>query len=232
MLLKQILSEIAELVFPNRCRICGLWNPSPICQSCEQDLSLSLIKTACRGCAHPYPKDLVDCVHCRSRRNYIDGAFALYRFEKGIRELIHSAKYSNDREVIKIMSAQIAAKLVQIAAIDDFTLCAVPMDGRKLRRRGYNQSALLAGYLAKYSGAVVFDGLIKCRLTADQNSLNRSERYKNIKNSFSCLTTAPSRVVLIDDVITTGATVNECARTLKKAGCREVIVLAVCRAVY
>ena len=117
--------------------------------------------------------------------------------------------------------------------LSDLILIPAPLHRIKFNQRGYNQSELIAAGLAKYLNAEsANDCLFKIKSTKDQASLKEGKRLENLKNSFLCIKPwliTGKRVLLIDDVYTTGTTMNECAKVLKEAGAREIVGLAIAR---
>jgi ComF family protein len=123
--------------------------------------------------------------------------------------------------------------LPDIPAID--AVVPVPLHASRLREREYNQSLLLADRLCRRRGlALSFDNLIRTRATPPQTELTRSQRMTNLRGAFGLLRPqefAKQRLLLMDDVLTTGATVNECAKMLRKAGASDIYVLTLARTI-
>jgi competence protein ComFC len=111
----------------------------------------------------------------------------------------------------------------------DYSLAFVPVTKRKLIDRGFNQSEVLAEKLAKNLDLKIFSGLIKIKETEDQAKLDFEKRLNNLKDVFKVKSVPPKKIILVDDVKTTGATLKECAKVLKEAGAKEIIALTVLR---
>jgi competence protein ComFC len=111
----------------------------------------------------------------------------------------------------------------------DYFLAFVPVTKRKLIDRGFNQSEVLAEKLAKNLNLNIFSGLIKSKDTEDQVKLDFEKRLNNLKDVFKVKSSPPKKIILVDDVKTTGATLKECAKVLKEAGAREIIALTILR---
>ncbi|MCS7200894.1 MAG: hypothetical protein NZ822_01960 [Patescibacteria group bacterium] len=109
----------------------------------------------------------------------------------------------------------------------DFYLAPVPLSRNKLTQRGFNQSLILCQSIVKNNNLKIFNELEKIKETEDQARLSHQERLKNLKNAFRVKGSAPQKVILVDDIKTTGATLKECAMTLRKAGTKEVWALTI-----
>jgi competence protein ComFC len=111
----------------------------------------------------------------------------------------------------------------------DYSLAFVPVTKRKLIDRGFNQSEVLAEKLAKNLNLKIFSGLVKIKDTEDQANLGFEKRLHNLKDVFKVKSHSPKKIILVDDIKTTGATLKECAKVLKEAGAKEIIALTILR---
>jgi len=146
-------------------------------------------------------------------------------------ELIRALKFERERAVARFLSAALAAYVKQENPFGDVDLITyVPMSRADRRARGFNQAALLAHGLGRRIGIPVVRLLAKVRQTRPQAELTAAERRKNLRGAFSVVRSGEGTVLIVDDILTTGATVEECARALKAGGYGPVFVLAVARA--
>lgn len=190
----------------------------------------------CRSCrtpfATPYPLDDDGrCGLCRAGLNQFDSAYAYSSYDGAMRELIHLFKYDRVRPLATVLGGFLNAALPGEERFD----MLVPMPLHWVRRwwRGFNQSYLLARDLARRTGIPVANALRRRRSTASQASLSRAARRRNVRGAFELRRGADVRglrVLLLDDVLTTGATANACAAVLKRAGASCVAVLTLARA--
>jgi ComF family protein len=169
---------------------------------------------------------------CLSGKIHLDGLRSVFNFEGGIAQAIYSLKYHNLRSVAPLLGTFMADYLKQNPMPADI-IVPVPLHPSRLKYRGYNQSLLLARELCRQTGIELADKWLERSLaTASQaRTQNRIERLANVNNAFIFkypTTTAP-RVIIIDDVATTGATLNACAATLKEAGALSVWGLTIAR---
>lgn len=172
---------------------------------------------------------LDDCRACRGRRLYFEEAHSVFHYETPLRELIHQGKYYNDREFLRWAGRLMVEKAHQMTKEGAWHLVPVPISRKRLRVRGYNQTIVMSVKIGRELGLPLIGSLRKTVETASQNKLQKKERLHNLGNCFACAE-APLHVLLIDDVMTTGTTVNNCARVLLNAGCQRVRVLTLARA--
>ncbi len=176
------------------------------------------------------------CGACLKNPPSFDVARAGFLYEGHCRELIHAFKYQNKIHLRRPLALLVLESLSEfiVSHRPDLVL-PVPLHKRRLRRRGFNQAVLLGELLAR-EFHLPFErrALQRVRWTEPQISLSADERRENVKGAFSvtdCVVVAGKRVMIVDDVLTTGSTVEECSRMLKRAGATEVMVVTVARAV-
>jgi ComF family protein len=176
------------------------------------------------------------CGPCIENKHYFDSAISVMRYGDSSKKIIHKLKYSDKSHVAKNIARLMHIKMKnKIEDVD--VIIPVPMHGRKMRKRLYNQSALIAGHLSKLSNIpFIANCLIKTRHHAPQTGLRRQLRKDNVKNSFSINKSYLSdihnkNILLVDDVYTTGATVDECSKILKQSYCNKVKVITFARVV-
>jgi ComF family protein len=215
------------LVFPLHCIGCHR-EGAVICERCVAGLK-RLEKPYCDKCARPNPSPI--CSGCLERPLAVDTIRAPFLFEGPIREAVHRLKYRGQRAAATQLAQLMAESAARsVASVDVIT--PVPLHPSRLRKRGYNQSFLLARELGKILGLPVQDGLLsKVKNSPPQvETPSREERQSNVAGSFECRRPADDlRVLLIDDVATTGSTLSECAATLKAAGAKAASGLVLAR---
>lgn len=167
------------------------------------------------------------CLNCR-RHTHLDGLIVATYFDYGpVREMVHAFKYHNAKEVAEILGALISHNLNQtnLAVAGDVMVVPVPLHPKRLAERGFNQAEILASKLGRPVSCV----LRRVRSTISQTGLHRMQRQANVRGAFVCLQPLQGEVLLVDDVATTGATLDECARILKLAGAKRVSGVVVAR---
>ncbi|MHB0914388.1 MAG: double zinc ribbon domain-containing protein [Thermoleophilia bacterium] len=210
-----ILSQLISVLFPSRCAHCRAYGGS-FCPECREALK-PLGALRCRCCGKPSLYDVTECPECRGRRLHFRAAGAAFAYDGPARSLVHALKYSGQRRLAATMADLSADTPALVEASRGAAISFVPAYRSRQFKRGYNQAELYARALSGRLGAPVADLLLKCRPTVPQNRLNFAERGKNLSDSFSARAGCrleTEKVLLVDDVYTTGATVSECARVL------------------
>jgi ComF family protein len=171
------------------------------------------------------------CGLCRAGLNEFDSAYAYSAYEGVLRELIHLFKYSRVRPLAKVLGAYLGAALPREERFD--MVVPMPLHWVKRWRRGFNQSYLLSREVARRSGVPVVRAVRRKRFTAPQTELSRAARRRNVRGAFALrrgIDVRGLRILLVDDVLTTGATANACAAVLRRSGACYVAVLTLARA--
>jgi competence protein ComFC len=227
------LARLAEITvnffFPRWCVGCGK-SGYLICDSCRQSLN-PINPPLCPRCGKPQSSaDL--CSGCATWQAEIDGIRSAFQFEGVLREAIHQLKYKN----IKILATPLARLLSDYLSANPLpadVLVPVPLHPRRLKERGYNQSRLLARELGKLVNLpLVSDCLVRNRHAPPQaRTLTLDERRANVIGAFTCRDQRlkGKQVLLIDDVSTSGATLNACAAALKASGATSVWGLTIAK---
>ena len=243
-----LLGGLLDLVCPPMCLICGALIRWPdridpvltanLCSDCRADLP-TLPNDHCRFCGLPFKTDWGAghvCGTCRRKRPPFDQALAVGLYEGGLRKAIHLFKYSGRTELAGPLAAFMALGLTRPYYPPEVDLVLpVPLHRHRLKERGFNQSLLLSRALfSPWKHKVRHDLLVRHRPTDPQVSLEKKSRRRNVRRAFSLIQPDSVRklsVMLVDDVFTTGSTVMECTRVLKRAGAGRVLVLTLARAV-
>ena len=222
--------------FPYRCVLCQQAGDGErdLCRYCESLLT-PLPTSRCAICAVPLPsaQDKQVCGECLQNRPFYQQAFIPYIYEHGIRTLINQLKFNQ-----RLLHAHILADLFYTAARQQQlepaeVLVPMPLHRRRLNVRGFNQSLLLARAIGRTWGLPVATGYCRrIKHVPPQAGLNRQQRKQNVKAVFAVANTLPYRhIALVDDVMTTGSSVNELAKMFKQAGVQRVDVWCMARTV-
>lgn len=224
---------LLSLLFPPRCLLCGtaIDTLRILCEQCGAQLP-TLDGVRCRRCQEPLDDSRLElCRSCGTRPRGFDLARSLGPYEGEWGELVCALKFERERAVARLLSAAMAAYSVTEEPFGAFEkITYVPMSGADQRGRGFNQARLLARGIGRRLKIPVFRLLSKVRQTPRQAVLPARERRGNLRGAFRLIRSGKGRVLLVDDIYTTGSTVEECARTLKSGGYEAVFVLTVARA--
>jgi competence protein ComFC len=235
----ELLEAAVSLLYPPVCTICGrsIRAGEYLCDECESK-AVRIVAPFCQKCSEPFEGSITSaftCVNCAHRTIYFDASVAAYRGRGIVRQIIHEFKYGRQIHLRHLVARWLCA------ALDDERLCGrrfdiivpVPLHPARQRERGFNQASLLGELLRAQSSIPAKPALERTRYTTTQTALDRAERMENLHNAFRLRKNADVRglrVLLVDDVLTTGSTLNECARVLKRAGALSVHAATAARA--
>ncbi|MGV8056474.1 MAG: ComF family protein [Smithellaceae bacterium] len=238
--LKELLNDVSDIIFPPQCLACTDIINTPgkqvFCYVCQDKIRF-ISDSFCPICGIPFwesPAASHICGNCLENKPFYIKARAVAGFETVIMDAIHKFKYGRNISTGNSLGSFMADFSFPDFDFSEYSLLLpVPLHIKRLRDRGFNQSLLLAKKIGKkYKLPVNFSLLKRCKFTLTQTGLNKTEREKNIKGSFVVADKKKvhgKNIILIDDVYTTGATVNECAKILLKAGAQKVAVLTLSR---
>lgn len=247
-MLNVALGSLYSALFPSDCRFCQspLNNISrlPVCERCL-DCIQPISAPCCRACGDLLPSGFVSgeglCPDCAFEAPPFQRAVSYGPYIGGLRELIHLLKYEKIRPAANVLGRMLGDAVATLSLRGDVTVIPVPLHASKLSLRGFNQSELIAKaaipHLLKQAGATFKlepVAMRRRRETPSQVGMSKQERAENLRGAFSVAVPALVRekqVLLVDDVLTTGATVSECTRVLRRAGAHNVWVATVARAV-
>lgn len=238
-----LLKALLDILFPPLCHGCKTFIPDAgelhLCPDCLAQSPL-ISSPHCTVCGLPFlTEGGIDhrCGGCGDDPPAFAAARAAVLFAGPVRELIHRFKYGKKVQHSRPLALLAARQLGEFAAANAADLIIpVPLHVKRLRQRGFNQAVLLGEILAKkWRLPLSRKNLSRIRWTEPQINLTAAERKQNVRGAFALKDAAAireRRIILLDDVYTTGSTVAECARTLKKGGAEAVFVVTVARAVH
>jgi ComF family protein len=244
-LARQGTDGLLTVLFAPSCAACrrllDVPTAGPVCEACWSAVR-PFAPPACRGCGEPLPSwrllalDAGRCPRCRRTPRAVDAARAIGPYEGSLREIVHAFKYEARRSLAWRLARLMRAHGADVLDGADLAV-PVPLHPRRRRARGFNQAADLVRHL----GLPALHALRRTRNTPSQTELPAARRHGNVRDAFA-LARRPwaragairkrlegRRVLLVDDVATTGATLEACARVLKRAGAREVRALTAAR---
>jgi len=230
---------LASLFYPATCVVCGanVERPEYLCADCQRRAP-RIVAPFCAKCSEPFPGAITQafsCANCEHRVLHFDCAVAAYRSRGLVRKLVHEFKYARQRHLRYPVAAWLRETLrdPRLHGRHFDVIVPVPLHPARERERGFNQAMLLAELLAASTTVPLRAVLERTRYTTTQTAYDRAERMENLHGAFRLRKNKDVRdlrVLLIDDVLTTGSTLSECARVLKAAGAVSVHAATAARA--
>ncbi|MBA4388596.1 MAG: hypothetical protein C0404_11480 [Verrucomicrobia bacterium] len=239
-MLGALIEGVLDIAYPRQCIGCGkavvTRELSHFCWDCVADLD-KIVERFCRLCGDPVDgmvEHEFTCSVCTDSKPHFDLARSAARHRGSIRKALHSFKYGQMTCLTDDFSQlMVACVNTHYAGFDFDAVTCVPLYPKKERERSYNQARLLARGIAGMAGIrFVPNCLARIRDTPSQTDRTARQRQQNVRGAFTALNERwieGRKILLVDDVMTTGATVNECARVLKKAGAFKVCVVTLAR---
>ncbi|QER42503.1 ComF family protein [Thermodesulfobacterium sp. TA1] len=232
----RLLDKVFDFIFPEFCEICNqhLENQAIlVCRSCLA--KLPFLRLVCQRCGSLVSESLLEkgiekleyCSYCLEKNFYFDRVYALFQYKEPVSEWLVRIKFAKDFRLAYGLGKLLRSFFEFLLEGTDLVV-PVPLSNERLKERGFNQSALLVWGFTKKKP---LSGLLsRVKPTKPQTELSGRERWENVKGAFLAKDSVKEkRVLLVDDVMTTGATVNEAAKALKLKGAKEVYVLVVAR---
>ena len=233
---EQSRNSFFSLLFPWRCCGCKILLPYPdvICESCA-GLLRKILSPFCQRCGDPFPSfwEVSICSNCRLGKLGLTRVCSLYYYEDLVKFMIREAKFAKKARILSFFADQMYVRARSEFPASVQAIVPVPMHKSKEWERTFNQAERIAILISRYWGIPLWKALRKSGQTLPQSSLSESARRRNLKGAFvwNSIKSVPRSVLLVDDVLTTGATLRECARVLRKAGVRRVYGITIARAV-
>ena len=227
--LEKYLDKIISVIYPRHCPVCEeIVSPTGrmFCKDCIRKLSFVKIPV-CLKCG----KEIFDaqkeyCEDCAKRKKSYEYGMALLNYDELTEKIMINIKYHNKREYIKALSKLLVSRYgSEILKLKVDVLLPIPVHKKRLRQRGYNQSALITKEVAKELNLTYVENvLVRNKNTKAQKELSPEQRLANLSAAFACSEEAKnySKVLLVDDIYTTGSTIEACTRLLKEKGVSEV----------
>lgn len=238
--MKSYADSFLELIYPekNTCFICEEYDESIgdkyICSDCEKKIK-KIIPPVCSKCSKPidYSSSTGLCRECCDAKRHFEMSKSLYAYEGIIKNAIYSYKYYNKPYYYKFFGNSLINYIKDNNYTEFDYIVSVPLHPSKMRKRGYNQSELLGRHISANLSIPYVDALKRTKKTLKQSEQSKEERRRNLKDAFT-VKKYPEiiinrSVLLIDDIYTTGATVEECSKTLVNFGVSKVYVITIAR---
>ena len=232
--------SLIRILYPAVCVLCQIplvLEETYLCESCIPKIE-SLKAPTCLKCARPLPpygNQRSVCSPCRSERPYYDRGFALVPYQESVKNIFHQIKFQKKLWLLNIFLKPIRHVQSSIEIGNYEVIVPVPLDSKRERERGFNQALIIAQMLNRSNQKhipPICNVIQKRKKTLPQSQLRRQERLSNLEDAF-CLKKRDrirgKRVLLVDDIFTTGSTINECAKILKENGAEQVHFFTIAR---
>jgi len=239
-MLGSTLEALTDLIYPAHCLMCETHLPNRstvhLCEICREEIS-TFDGNVCLKCGHPCGPHVPSekrCPNCYNRRLHFARAVSVGRYSGTLKDLIWGLKFRRD-PVYAVPLSRLMSDTVRRHGLerDADIVVPVPLHRKRRAERGFNQAEALAQELARELGLrLSLENLRRIRPTPSQTRFNRQQREQNVKGAFAAARPgeyAERRLILVDDIMTTGATTSECAKTLYAAGARSVAVVTAAR---
>ena len=230
------MNGFLSFFFPTRCAGCGRYIKDfkyfYLCGDCYRAIK-KVPENRCPRCAKPLASaHAAGCRECAERKNFFSRVEPAAVYEGSLRQLIRGMKFHYKSSAAGILAGLIMERVDPGIFEGAHMIVPAPLSKRSARERGFNQTRLLARAISKSTGIPVVMALTKIKETPPQNSLDRKQRMKNLLGAFKAICNVEGKtVIIVDDVFTTGATINEAAKTLMQAGAAEVRGITAARSV-
>jgi ComF family protein len=226
-----MLNKIIKLIYPDTCGFCDkILNNEYTCEDCR--LLYTINTKTCDICGKEVEEISNRCLGCLHKHVHYSKLVYAFNYKDIVRKRIIEYKFRNKKYLFRCFAENLSKKLVQLNIKFDIII-PVPIHRKRLRKRGYNQSYLIAKEVSKIlNNKLVYNLLFKIKNTVPQRILNEKQRRQNVKQAYAVKDNQKIKnkvILLIDDIFTTGATVDECSKKLREAGAKDVIVATIAR---
>ncbi|MGN0327477.1 MAG: ComF family protein [Lachnospira sp.] len=236
--LRIIADSMADVFFPPACPICGKSRPFvdgvrvDICPECMGKISY-IQEPRCLKCGKSIENDEREyCRDCENKKHIFTRCVSVYEYSEGIKKSVYNFKYHNKREYAAVYGREMSRKCgIFIKMWNPDVIMPVPVHISRLKRRGFNQAELIALELGRnVNVAVDTQSLIRIKRTKPMKELDNQDRIKNLENAFQVSENVVRyrKVLLVDDIYTTGTTLDMCAKSLINSGIKEVYGITLC----
>ena len=229
-----VISEAKDFVFPRRCPVCDTilpWHKGKICAGCYHRL-VYIKEPRCKKCGrHIGQPEQEYCLDCSRKTHWFESGIALLEHTGDGKKAVYAVKYHHRQEYVDFFTDELVRRFREdIAWFHADVLIPVPLHRKKQIRRGFNQAAVIAGMLGKKTGIPVEPkALVRTVNTKPQKECDDHERRKNLEKAFRIrkgIRLQGKNVILVDDIYTTGSTIDACAKVLKEAGAQKVYFIS------
>jgi len=234
-ILKEVKDGFFGIFFPQQCRTCLRYMKDfkyeYVCRNCFESMR-KLEAPMCTVCGKPLSSEAGECRECRERKNYFEYCRPAGVYEGALKDIIYALKFDYRERAAKVLAEYICEKTALNHLPNDYVIVPVPANRSAVKKRGFCHIKAAAKHISARTGHRTMDIITKVKETEAQNKLERKKRLTNLKGAFKADERAAGiKAAVLDDVFTTGSTINEAAKALKKAGAVSVIGVVAARSI-
>ena len=235
-----VKTYLVKFLYPNQCLLCEeqIAEESTFCLNHYNQIKF-ISFPSCKICSRPInneSSEILKCAECEVKKPSYQSSTILFIYEKVISGMILSLKYHDNTYICKKLGRMFAQKLTRDKSVDFDIIAAVPLHKKRIKSRKYNQSVILGKHIASNLDGVKFitNLLVRTKFSKTQENLNKNERNKNLKNAFIVNPkyrdfVKDKNIILVDDVVTTGATIENCSLALKNYDANHIKIMAIAK---
>ncbi len=226
--IRECIHKVVEVLIPDRCCLCHSVSKEGYCNNCR--LFFPWIRNGCQQCGTSLASGFL-CGQCQKRDSYWNEAIIPFLYTDPISSQIHELKYQGKFSAAAALARMLASTVIKRSSALPDMIIPVPLHSRSLKKRGYNQSTLIARSLGKILGIPINEEVVvKSRYTESQTRLDQGARRANIEGAFDVVKYSHGgSIAVVDDVITSGATIREVCKTLRRSGYDQLSIWAVAK---
>ncbi|MBB6216407.1 ComF family protein [Anaerosolibacter carboniphilus] len=235
-MVNELIETLLDFVYPRNiyCILCGevieKTESYSLCTTCQEQVKF-ITSRFCEKCGKPLESMYLPqkCPDCIQNVHYFTKGFSCIEYDDNIKKLVYDLKYHNKRYLAYHMAEMMTARFMKLEWEKPDVIVPIPLHPKKEKERGFNQSALIAKYIGESLDIPVeYRSVLRTKETETQNRLNREERKENLKNAFQIIKSqkfTDKKVLILDDIYTTGSTMDACAKELCKMKPKEIIFM-------
>lgn len=220
------MEYIMDLLYPRNitCVLCHEESDDELCNICKGSIQFN-IGRVCKYCGRMLLTEYDVCKNCMLLDRYFDRGTSVVTYDDYVKRLFFKLKYHNKRYIAHTMAKYILHKIISLELDQDFDgIIPIPLHKNRLLKRGYNQSDLISKFLGDMTGLEVIQPIMRIKDTLALNKLSREERLDVLCDAFQVTGKLSGSYILVDDIFTTGSTVNVCSKLLKERGVDYLLV--------
>ncbi|MCH4889304.1 ComF family protein [Acidaminobacter sp. JC074] len=224
----KLIDNFLEVLYPRdlTCVLCGDESDHELCDICKGSLQFN-IGSVCRFCGRMIMKsDYEVCHHCKGIKRYYDRGLSVTVYDELSKKLLFNLKYHDKRYISHTIAKYMLDYIVRSDIDIDFdVIVPVPLHTERYKSRGYNQAELICNHLSYLSGLPISKALERRKHTKPLNKLTADERLVVLHEAFELSSKVEGNIILVDDIFTTGSTLNACSKVLKESGAGYILII-------